>query len=396
MARTGGGDVLLLSMRRIAQLVGYALDYELEDVIAQMTAADRVDVGTPGSLDWSRRLFKYLRLPRSARLGVGSFPGWHSKVRLERDYQLFLPIFNEPFELFALAAIPGWRKRCRLAACFISEMWLSELPHYLLELLAPFDHIFLGVRHPVEAVARLTGRPCSYLPLAADVLRFAPYPDPPPRSIDFCNIGRRSAVTHEQLMRLARERQFFYYYDTVAASGADLRQVTFRVRSASEHRLLLASLLCRTRYCFAHRGRINDPDVTHGHDEISSRMYEGAAAGVVMLGEPPRTPEVAEHLDWPDSLIPVPFDCSDMAGVLARLDADPARLAAIRSRNVHHAALQHDWVYRIRALFATLGLPPTPQMAEREAQLALIARAALNDGSGPRGPEAQLGTKNSR
>ena len=126
--------------------------------------------------------------------------------------------------------MPDWRRRCRYAACFLSELWLHRFPRYLLELLAPFDHVFLAVRHPVADLARLLGRPCSYLPLGADVLRFAPYPHAPERAINVCNIGRRSAVTHAALLQLAADRRFFYYYDTVAASGVDLRQRTFRVQ----------------------------------------------------------------------------------------------------------------------------------------------------------------------
>ena len=36
----------------------------------------------------------------------------------------------------------------------------------------------------VEEVARISGRPCSYLPLASDVLKLTPYPNLPERSID--------------------------------------------------------------------------------------------------------------------------------------------------------------------------------------------------------------------
>ena len=69
--------------------------------------------------------------------------------------------------------IPNWRRRCRKAACFITEVWSDMLPEYLLELLSQFDHA-LGMRNAVEDVGRMIGRPCSYLPLAVDVPRFAP------------------------------------------------------------------------------------------------------------------------------------------------------------------------------------------------------------------------------
>src|SRR3989442_4159287 len=109
-------------------------------------------------------------------------------------------------------------------------------------MLAEFDQIFLGVQHPVGEVGRIVGWPCSYLPLAVDVLRFSPLPKPPPRSIDVCNIGRRSPVTHEALLRLARDRRIFYYYDTVRASGERGRQMNFPVGNPRQDRLPLRSL----------------------------------------------------------------------------------------------------------------------------------------------------------
>jgi hypothetical protein len=303
-----------------------------------------------------------------------------STVKLSRDYDFFFPVFNNSYELFALTTVPDWRKRCRVAACYISEVW-SDLPGYLLELLAEFDHVFVGQSHPVNDVARIIGRPCSYLPLAVDVLRFTPLPQMPPRLIDVCNIGRRSPVTHEALLRLARDRQISYYYDTVAASGADRKQRTFHVDDASEHRLLFASLLQRTRYFIANRAFVNQPEFTMGRDEISGRFYEGAAAGTVMIGEPPRTPEFERQFGWPDAVFPVPFDSPDIGQVIEKLDRDPERLARISRNNIRNAALQHDWVHRLRTVFETVGIAPTEAMRDREKRL--LAHAALASGGSP-------------
>jgi hypothetical protein len=372
-----GGDVLLLSMRRLADLVAYCLQYELEDVVADVTGADRVEAGDRPALERSRRGYKLARFATgSKRLARGCAPR-PSTVRLERDYELFFPVFNHVHELFALATVPDWRRRCRVAACFVNELWVHLLPGYLLELLSEFDHVFLGVRHGVEEVARIVGRPCSYLPLAADVLRFAPLPEAPARGIDVCNIGRRSPVTHDALMRLARQGRMFYFYDTVAASGAGRKQRTFHVGDPAEHRLLLASLLKRSRYFIANRGRVNEPEFTRGRDEISGRFYEGAAAGTVMLGEPPRTGEFERQFDWPDAVIPLAFDSPDVGRRLAELDRDPARLARIRRDNVANAALRHDWVHRLRTVFETLGLPPTEAMLARERRLQVLAAGPL-------------------
>jgi hypothetical protein len=369
----GGGDVLLLSMRRLANLVAYCMAYEFEDVMGQVTRADRVEADDLEALELSRRAYKLVRYGTGSRTLARAMSPKPSVVRLERDYDLFLPIFNHTHELYTLATIPGWRKRCRYAACFISELWLHLLPRYLVEQLAEFDHIFLGVYHCVNEVARISGRPCSYLPPAADVLRFSPAPQFPARVIDVYNIGRRSQITHQALMRSAQEREIFYCYDTVAASGVDQKQRTFHVQNASEHRTLLANMLQRTRFYFANRARVNEPEYTRGRDEISGRFYEGAAAGTVMIGEAPRVDSFDQQFDWTDAVIHVPFDSPNIIRLLSQLDADPARLARIRRNNITNAAMRHDWLYRVRTVFDTFHLPHTPAMFERQQRLQALA-----------------------
>jgi hypothetical protein len=296
--------------------------------------------------------------------------------RLARVYDLFFPAFNHPFELFALSAVPGWRARCRVAACFVCEAWADDLPEYLLELLSDFDHVFVGVQHPVAELARIVGKPCTYLPIGVDVLRFAPAPPPPARCIDVTYVGRQSAVTHAALTRLSRRQRFFYYHDTVLASGDDCRQRTFRVRSVEEHRMLLASLLQRTRYYVANRARVNEPE--HGsREEISSRFYEGIAAGAVVVGEPPRSVEFRRQFDWPDAVVPLPFDSPDVGDVLAHLDADPGRVDRISRENVRQAARRHDWLHRLTTVFDAAGIAPTAAMRARAGLLREISGAGV-------------------
>jgi len=371
------GRILLLSMRRIHDLVAFCLAYEFEDVVAEVTGADRIEPEREATLELFRRVYKLTRYAtRSTRLAhLLTPPPPH--VRLERDYELFFPVFNHPHELFALASIQGWRERCQKAACFVSEAWPHLLPRYLIELLRPFDHVFLGVHGCVEKVAELIERPCSYLPLAVDVLRFSPHPgQPPERVIDVCNIGRRSVIAHDALLALARGRRIFYYYDTVAASGTNRLQRTFRVDDPAAHRLLLANLLRRSRFFIANRARVNEAEFTYTREEISSRFYEGAAAGTVMLGEAPRTKEFQHQFDWPDALLPIEFDSPYIARVLEDLVNDPDRMARISAANSRNAALRHDWVHRLRTVFDNLGLRATAGMLSRDESLRMLAAQA--------------------
>jgi hypothetical protein len=374
----GGGPVqgklLLLSQRRIADLVAYCVAYEFEDILAAVTGAQRIDATDLSGLEFSRRAYKFARLASgSPRLARRLAPWPRSKVVLENDFELFFPVFSHTYELYSLATVPNWRQRCRKAACFITEVGSDLLPEYLLELLSAFDHIFLGSHHNVQDVARITGRPCTYLPLAVDVLRFAPASLDQPRPIDVCNIGRRSPVTHQALIEDAERQQSFYYYDTVAASGGDPKGRTFRVDNPHEHRGMLATILKHSCYYIANRGYVNRPQFAEGRDEISARFYEGAAAGTVMIGEAPRTEEFKGQFNWPDAVIHLPFDSPDIGRVLADLNNDPQRLLAIRRANAREAALRHDWLHRIRVVFDVLGLAPTEEMRARAQRLQQIA-----------------------
>jgi hypothetical protein len=375
-----GGAVLQLSMRRVHDLVAFCAPYEFEDLVASVTGADRVEIINYRAIEWARRAYKLGRkVLRSRALARALVPPL-SVPHLDREYELFFPVFNHPFELFALAAVPDWRSRCRRAVCLVSEIWIQELPDYLIELLAKFDHLFISLQHPAAEVARIVGKPCTYLPLAADVCRFSPYPHPAARAIDVCNLGRRSAVTHAALLELARQRQIFYFYDTIKASGPRGKQMTFSVGNPAEHRLLLASVLRQSRYYLAYRSRVNEPEQTEGREEISGRFYEGAAAGTVLLGEPPRSEEFGRQFDWPDALVRLPFDSPDVGDFLARLDREPERLERIGRTNAREAALRHDWLHRLETVFASINLAPTDGMRARRERLAELARlAGAND-----------------
>lgn len=372
------GNVLLLSQRRIANLVAYCLAYEFEDTLQELTGAQRLEATDMPALEFSRRAYKLARgATGSAKLARRIAPYPRSRVILDQDYDFFFPIFSHTHELYSLAMIPNWRQRCRHAACFITEVWSDLLPPYLVELMSQFDHIFIGFHHSVADVARMTGRPCTYLPLAADVPRFSPATITEDRPISVCNIGRRSAVTHQALLADAERRQSFYYYDTVTISGEGAAQRTFGVQNPREHRGILASILKRSRYYIANRSRVNEPEFTHGREEISARFYEGAAAGTIMIGEAPRSDEFRSQFDWPDAVMHLPFDSPDVVEILDELDRDPARLLAIRRNSVAQAAQRHDWLHRINVIFEVLGLPPTDAMQTRARSLEQIAARAL-------------------
>ncbi|MBD2166404.1 glycosyltransferase [Calothrix membranacea FACHB-236] len=369
--------VLIVSMREIANLVGFCSLYEFEDVIYDADAADMLK---PLSNDDGiiRKIYKLAKyLTNSKKLANFLVPGTNPYL-IEQEYELFFPVFNSPFELFALHAFKNWRQKCSQAVCYIDEFWETYLQPsslYFLEYLKDFDHIFLGNKNSVEAVAKITGRPCSYLPPGIDTLKFCPYPHLPHRSIDVSYLGRRSPVTHQALLEYAKQRSIFYYYDTIKASGTKnaAKQQTFAVNNAQEHRFLFANLNKRSRYFFANRARINEAEATKNKQEFGPRFFEGAAAGAVLIGDPPMTEEFYKHFDWPDAIIKVPFDAPEIGEIITDLDAQPERLARIRRDNVVNTLLRHDWVYRLRTVFETIDVKPSQIMLSREAKLKKLA-----------------------
>jgi len=91
------GKVLLLSQRRIADLVAYCLAYEFEDVFAAVTDAQRIDATDLPAVEFSRRAYKLVRLASgSPRLARRLAPYPRSMVILERDFELFFRYLATP------------------------------------------------------------------------------------------------------------------------------------------------------------------------------------------------------------------------------------------------------------------------------------------------------------
>lgn len=380
--------VLIASMREVATLVAYCNLYEFEDVISNLVEADVIKFSRHGEFDSYRRIYKALNKTIASESTARKITNWARKKKdlqsVEREYHLFLVSFNSPYDLFMLFSLKDWRKRCRKAVCYIDEFWKNDIPksQYLLNLLKDFDHIFLGTQQCVEMLGEITGRPCTYLPPSVDTLKFCPAPLKPQRSIDVCNLGRRSPIIHQSLIEIAEKGQLFYYYDTITAPKVtnSSKQITFNVNNHREHRLLLANLLKRSRYFFANRARVNEPDITQSTDEISCRFFEGAAAGTIMLGEPPRNEEFKKYFDWPDAVIQVPFNSQEIVSIITELETQPQRLERIEKNNIINSLLRHDSVYRLEEIFGKVGLELTAGMLSRKYKLKSLANSLQKAG----------------
>lgn len=360
--------VLMASRRLIEPKVSWASAYEFEDTVS---AIDDVELATVKPVDAKpSRLEKklFLRLQQTAGIAAHREPRW-DKIGVQENYDLFFVRAMTPQKLDFLSAIDGWRKRCQTAVCWIEELWVNWLQYE--KMLAPlrqFDHVFVGHVAAPDPLSQIIDRPCSFLAPAADALRFCPYPNAPARSIDMWAMGRRAPATHNRLLEHAKNNQdFMYFYDSA--------KWTYFVEGATEHRDLTASLLKRSRYFLADRAKADEPEQTKGQQVFGPRFFEGAAAGALLIGEPPDCRVFDEYFDWPDAVVSLPHGSTKIVDLIEELDADPDRINKARRANVNNALRRHDWVHRWETVLDTLGLPAMPGVTERKTELERRAAA---------------------
>ena len=346
--------------------------YEAQDVLLETDEVDLIRLEPGPGFHFKERLQRRLLYRDISRRLIFRNPGLH-KARLTQEYDLFLVICQNYWDLLYINAIEGWKDRCRTSVCLIDEIWVSDLPKYKywLHALNQFDHIFVGARGTSAPLSKILNRTCHWLPGAVDTLRFSTYPSQPDRVIDVYSIGRRWDGIHEVLLQEAGRGEIFYVYDTFPV--ADMEVYDHR-----QHRDLFANLAKRSRHFIVAPGKMNASEETQGQVEIGYRYYEGAAAGTVMIGQWPNCDAFREMFNWPDVVIQIQPDGSDVKKVLASLRSEPERVSAISSRNAAEALLRHDWVYRWKEVFRIAGIEISPRMAARERRLKQLSTLRTN------------------
>jgi hypothetical protein len=342
--------------------------YEAQDVLAGVDDVEliRLDIGW-GAWFTETALRRPLYHDVSRRM-VFANPGM-KKVQLEKNYDIFVAVCSTYWDVPYINAIKRWKSHCQVSVCWIDEIWASQILDYKYwhGALSQFDYVFTGCRGTVDALSQVIGRPCYWIPGGIDALRFCPFPSTSNRGIDVYSIGRRYDAIHQALLNAPEPRRPFYVYDS--HFGVALAEV----RDHQQHRNLVANIAKRSRYFVVAPAKMDSLGETCGQVEVGYRYFEGAAAGAVLIGEVPDSDTFRELFGWPDAVIPIRRDGSDVMAVLSALDSDPEREAAIRVRNVKESLLHHDWVYRWKEIFRIAGIEPTERMVARERRLEQMA-----------------------
>jgi hypothetical protein len=112
-------------------------------------------------------------------------------------------------------------------------------------------------------------------------------------------------------------------------------------------------------------GNENNLQMYGAERALSTRYFEGAAGGAVMIGSKPPVPEFLTHFDWSDAVIEIPRDPQDMSAILADLYAQPERLARISRANAIQSLKRHDWAYRWAEVLTIMGMTRSPKLDHR-------------------------------
>ena len=372
IARARSPRILIFSQRNIFKKALFrCAHYEFEDIISQL---DSVELLAP-ELDLSaRRQAIAKRIAFHAPIALN--PGIE-RTRPKAHYDLFLAVCGAPTDLLMVDAVRNWREACKTSICLIDELWVREMAGYrhFLRILEKFDVVMLYYSQSVQALNERIRRKCVFLAPGVDTTLFSPYPAPPKRVVDVYSIGRRSEITHQALLKMASEDGLFYLHDSIAGDQAI---------HSSQHRALFANVAKRSRYFIVNPGLIDRPDRRGNQIEIGNRYFEGTAAGAILVGERPNNQEFEKLFDWPDAVIPLPYNSSDL-NLIKELNKQPERQDRICRNNVAQAMLRHDWVYRWETILETAGLRPMPELFERKEHLKTMAAAVLQEGPVPSG-----------
>jgi hypothetical protein len=341
--------------------------YEFEDIVGQI---DSVELLAPLPRNWfklgnkiAKRVTKYS--PIVLNPGI-------SKIKVTNSYDMLFVLCSIPWDLLTFNVENSWKDYCKTSICLIDEIWVKQISQqkHFLKILSKFDYILLGLSQSVKAISAVTGKKCFFLPPGIDAAKFCPYPNPPKKVIDVYSFGRRSEVTHQKLLELAEERNFFYVYDSLSGKQAI---------NLKEHRNLLVNMAKRSRFFIVYPGLIDDPGKRGDQIDIGNRYFEGAGSGCMMIGEIPNNKESEELFNWPDAVIHLPFGSDKIGAVIDELDQQPEREDKIRRNNIVQSLRRHDWAYRWESVLKIGGLEPMPGLQKRKEQLAKLATIVEED-----------------
>lgn len=250
--------------------------------------------------------------------------------------------------------------------------WPREIARWLIgnrrERLRRFDRLYIGIPDDLALIEATLRVPIRYLPMAANVLPVAaePLASRADRPISVVAPGRQHGAIVDAIC------------DRLNGSGSGELCLRYNawdgsVNDLPRYRAMFWQILRRSRILMAFDHNYANPSRRTVLSHVGPRWFEAYAAGAVVAGRGPDTPEAAVLLDWPDAFIDVDDEPCRAADEVAALLADEDRLRAASRRNLAEVHARHDWRHRLDALLQAEGLE---RPARLDAQLRQLASRA--------------------
>lgn len=365
--------IAVMSVRNIDSHVSRSHSFEFEDAICSM---DNVDVFAPAPGPFHKMAIKAKNWASKKTAAAEHLPTGLQSMRMEKDYDVFFVSIASLRDLNLLSSIGNWRKKSKRAVVWIQELWLNDLNKQglLLEKLNQFDLVVCSFAETTRALQSHLKTEVIYLPWGIDGLRFCPFPDPPKRNIKVLSVGAKNERTHESLLDHFRGTGELYLYDTVSGRPA--------MQDYQAHRDNFISQIQRSKFFFCYAAKIERIEERGNQVEFGLRYLEALAGGAVVLGERIESEAFKKHFGWPDAVIEVPYESTNIGKTISELSLQKNRLKTISLRNSKECLLRHDHLNRWQKVLDTLGLPHSEQMMDRRSQIADLAhRISAYNGS---------------
>lgn len=342
--------VYVLSERPVNNHVGWAACYDLEstlkDAFCDATILHPIE-------NQHIELFNLCKIP-TERLGALKrynhrlFKSWFKLEQppiLDEGPNILLVIGMSGGFLLSLFALGSLLKQFDYRIAYLLDGFEpSSIDRDVIPLL---DHLFVTSSELADEIRSSTSLKVDFLPLAINTFRFEPAFNKE-RPIDIINYGRSDLEVHQQLQKYfnSSKSNRLYLYSTFNQPG---------VYNLQEHFELLYRLLgcSKISLCF----EASKLKRFRGQSPLLYRWFEAWASGCTVVGRKPFGQGVSDLMDWDNSAINLPANSSQCLPFLEELLNDKTFLLRNAERNYRECVLRHDWRYRIKAMFETVGLP---------------------------------------
>ncbi|WGL17720.1 glycosyltransferase [Microbulbifer bruguierae] len=216
--------------------------------------------------------------------------------------------------------------------------WSRELSSSY-RIIRKITHMFVPFKHSLDSFRELFQIPVSYVPMAADVVNYGGYDEG--KVFDVNGYGRQPKELTSLLSEKfnMRESDRVFLHTNHAGISA--------IHNLYQHRKLFWKLLRKSRISLLFDSLHTPLDRGFPFSFVPQRMFESIGAGCVVVGKRPTCPEMNELFNWPDSVIELPDDSTEMVDFIEYL-LDEYDLESVGRRNYENALALHDWRHRIQ------------------------------------------------